>query len=304
MTVPLDRLDWDDLRIFIEAVKNQSVSGAARRLSISHSTVSRRLQRLEYVVGASLFERSRDGLVLTSHGRTILRRAEEIESGIVGLRNDLNGVKDAGGVIRFATMEGIASLFLAPRIFRFLRNYPELHLELVTSPTTVHVAQREADLFLSFFKPYGHGMISTKVGRFAAGLFASPDYLDRRGMPETPLDLAAHEFVGYIDQFVHLDAVRWLEELVEKPRITFSSSSMVAQMFAASGGQGMVVLPYFCDTRLHGLVPVLPDSKVYRDLWLTYHQDMRSIPRLKIFCKFLDELFGNEAGYMTGENGH
>ncbi len=61
----LEKLDWDDLRVFLEAAKSRSVTRAARGLGLDHSTVSRRLSRLEFAVGAALFGRSRNDLALT-----------------------------------------------------------------------------------------------------------------------------------------------------------------------------------------------------------------------------------------------
>ena len=75
MTAALRNLDWDDLRVFLEAARARSVSRAARVLNVDHSTVSRRLSRLEYAVGGALFERARDGLKLTDTGLSVLRRA-------------------------------------------------------------------------------------------------------------------------------------------------------------------------------------------------------------------------------------
>lgn len=295
----IDRLDWDDLRIFIEAVKQQSISGAAKQLAISHSTVSRRLARLEHVLGVPLFERQRDGLLLTGQGQAILRRVDEIEGGVHRLRSEVMGMEDVGGTIRLATMEGIASLFIAPELGGFCRDNAGIHVELITSPTTVHVAKREADLFLSFFRPYGSGMISQKIGRFSAGLFAAPSYLDRHGTPKNISALRDHHFVGYVDQYVRLDAVRWLEELVENPDLVFTSNSMIAQMGAALGGMGIIALPFFCEPEARGLVPVVSHHRVQRTCWLTVHEDMRNLPRIQLFKRFLSSLFREREDHLN-----
>ena len=300
MPTPLENLDWDDLRVFLEAAKSRSVTRAARLLGIDHSTVSRRLSRLEFAVGAGLFERNRDGLALTTSGALVLRRAEELEAGIRNLRTDLTGggmtgAGAVGGTVRLATMEGIASLYLAPRLAALRDAHPGLHVELVTSPQMVRVTRREADLFLSFFRPPGRGMASERIGGFPTGLYAAKAYLERHGTPGSTDDLAAHAFVGYIEELVQVDAVRWLEELVPAPRLVFTSNSMIAQMAAASGGLGIAVLPSFAVQGAPGLVPVLPDLRGQRELWLSGHPDMRGVPRVRAVSAFLRALIAGDA---------
>ena len=300
MATPLDHLDWDDLKLFLRAVRSKSMTGASRILGVSHSTVSRRLSRLEYAVGAGLFERTRDGLVLTTVGMTVLRRAEEIELGVNSLRSDMSSQSEVSGTVRLATMEGIASLYLASQLTRLTSKYPDLVLELITSPQTVRVARREADLFLSFFKPQGKALVGECIGRFATRLYASPSYLEKYGIPEGKEDLQRHHFVGYIEELVQLEAVRWLEDFIPSPNLAFASNSMIAQMFAASGGAGIVALPEFALRVNTGLINVLPDLQGHRDVWLSVHQDMANLSRIRVVSRFLKELMTSDEAKLGG----
>lgn len=301
MATPLDHLDWDDLKLFLRAVRSKSVTGASRLLGISHSTVSRRLSKLEYAVGAALFERSRDGLILTNTGMIVLRRAEEIELGVNSLRADMSGRSEVSGTVRLATMEGIASLYLSSRLNTLRKRFPDLHLELITSPQTVRVARREADLFLSFFKPQGTALVSECIGGFATRLYASSSYLEKFGIPEGKGDLENHQFVGYIEELVQVEAVRWLEEFVTTPNLVFTSNSMIAQMFAASGGVGIVALPEFALQIGIGLLNVLPELRGHRDLWLSVHQDMANRSRIRAVSRFLKELMTADDAKLEGK---
>ena len=286
----LEYLDWDDLKIFLQAARTRTVTGTARLLGISHSTISRRLSRLEFSVGSSLFERGRDGIVLTTAGQIVLKRAEEIETGINGLRTDMSHRNTVSGSVRLATMEGIASLYLAPRLSALTDRYPDLVLELVTSPQAVRVARREADLFLSFFKPEGLGFQTECIGSFTTRLYASRSYIDVHGEPATAEELAGHRFIGYVDELVQLDAVRWLEELVPTPQLVVLSNSMIVQMQAAVGGAGIVALPAFAHFAAGVLVPILPGLGGERMLWLSVHQDMANLSRIRATSRFLKHL--------------
>ncbi len=299
MTSPIERLDWDDLRIFIDVARVGSLSKAARTLKLDHSTISRRLTRLEYAVGATLFERGRGGVTLTEMGVAVMRRAEELAAGIRHLHADIGG-STAAGLVRLATMEGIASLWLTPRLNALHSRAPDLRLELVTSPQQVRVNRREADLFLSFFRPTGRNLISSQLGEFTTQLWASPEYLQRTGAPKVPADLARHNFVGYIEELVLLDAVRWLEELVPDPRLVFTSNSMISQLGAARGGLGIVCLPSFSGAGEAGLVKVLSDTlSGRRELWLSVHTDLAESPRIKAVTETLQSLIAADKAFIS-----
>jgi DNA-binding transcriptional LysR family regulator len=296
---PIEHLHWDDLRIFLDVARTGSLTRAARALKVDHSTVSRRLARLEYAVGANLFERGRGGVALTEMGLAVLRRAEELAAGIGNLRADLIGTK-SGGTVRLATMEGIASLWLTPRLIGLLESAPELRIELMTSSQQIRITRREADLFLSFFKPPGRNLNSVRLGSFVTQLWAAPAYLKRRGVPKSLDDLADHLFVGYIEELVQVDAVRWLEELVPDPNFVFTSNSMISQLGATRGGMGIVCLPSFSGAKDYGLRQVLPGvAEGKRDLWLSVHSDLASATRIKTVTAFLGDLIASDPAFSA-----
>lgn len=286
--LPIDALDWDDLRVFLDLARTGSLSGTARRLRIDHSTVSRRISQLEAAVGAGIFERSRTGFRLNELGERLLPRIEAIESEVIAVKAAVGAETAATGKVRLATMEGIASLYLAPRLLGLQETAPSLTLELVTSPQVIHVNRREADLFLSFFQPPGQGLVSERIGEFRLGLYASPAYIARKGEPANVEDLRRHEFVSYIDDLIQLDAVRWLQEVITDPTVIFHSNSMIAQMNAAIGGLGLVLLPRFAVSGGSTLTPILSDfAGTSREIWLNVHQDLRYVPKIKTVVAFL-----------------
>jgi DNA-binding transcriptional LysR family regulator len=288
----LDQLNWDDLRIFLAVARLGNLSKAARKLHIDQSTVSRRIAQLEYTLGASLFERSHIGLALNSFGEQLLESAQSMDNGFAALSASLDQQSSAlQGPVRIGTMEGIASLYLSSRLVDFNRDYPGVTVELVTSTQQLYVTRREADVFLGFFKPHGKGLDAEHMGRFSLHLYAADSYLEQYGEPGNAEELAQHRFVGYIDDLIQIDAVRWLEDAVEKPNLVFQSSSMLAQMFAAAAGAGIVLLPSFADAQRFGLRRLLSDEiHVTRDLWLSVHRELRYVPRVKAAVNFLENL--------------
>lgn len=297
----LENVDWDDLRVFLAVMRAGNLSQAAKQVQVDHSTISRRLARLELCLGGPLFERRKDGLRATPLAERIAPQVETMEGGIVALRENLNA--GAGqvpsGVVRVAMMEGIGSMYIARNLVQLGERFPQLRLELVTSPQLVNVSRREADIFLSFFKPTGRGLESEKVGSFALSLYGSQSYFDKYGEPRGVADLAHHRFVSYVDDLVQVGTVRWLDEVIAAPSIAFFSNSMLAQMAAAASGMGLVLLPRFSVINENGLRPVLfRQVVVERDLWLSVHVDLRYSTRIKTVLQYLKDLIAADQEFL------
>jgi DNA-binding transcriptional LysR family regulator len=289
----INRLAWDDLRIFLAVARHGNFSRAGRSLGMDHATVGRRISALEFALETPVFERDRIGCRLNAHGREMLTHVEAIEANLLALADILeNGAPGPAGHVRIATMEGIASLYLSDHFARFKETRPGISIELVTSSHDVRISQREADIFLGFFESRGANLETLRIGRFPLHLYASAEYLARRGTPRSLSALRDHAFVGYIDDLVQLDAVRWLHDVITDPVIDFYSSSMLSQMFAAAAGAGIVMLPAFARAERFGLVPVLPQLvDVHRDVWISTHQYLRRVPRINAVVAFLTQIF-------------
>ncbi|WP_186079872.1 LysR family transcriptional regulator [Burkholderia gladioli] len=284
--------NWQDLRIFLEVVRAGTFGGAARRLKVDHSTISRHVARLEEAINVTVFERDNQGLKITPRGREIVEHVEAMEISATALAEVLGGSHgEPSGCVRLATMEGIASLYLAGELVKLRRQHRNISVELVTTTQQMHVNQREADIFLSFFRPDGKALDAAPVGEFVLHLYASPQYLSEHGAPVDIEALAGHRFASYIDDLIQLDTVRWLKEVMAQPRLEFQSSSMLAQLFAAVEGAGIVMLPSFARAHRFGLVRILANEvKVKRTVWMTVHRELQYLPRIKVVTRFLRDI--------------
>lgn len=289
--------NWNDLRIFLEVYRCGSLSAAARQLRIDVSTVSRHIASLEKSLSAPVFQRLPAGLKATAKGREILSFIESMEShSLAMMQTDKTGISQLpAGEIRIGTMEGIASFYLAGKIVKFNEKFPNIMVELLTSSHQIHVNRREADLFLSFYPYDGKGLDILPVGKFRLYLYASENYFKKYGVPENNSDLRNHKFISYISDLIELDTVRWLDEAIINPDVIFSSSSLVAQMFAAASGAGIAMLPEFMHAERFELKPVLKDSvEVSRVVWLSVHSELRYLPKMKAIINFLLKAFGDD----------
>lgn len=287
-----DTPNWNDLRIFLEVGRSKTLAAAARKLAMDDSTISRRIASLESALDVAVFKRGHLGFSLTTEGEELLECVLEMESGALALAASLGGRRRTpAGRVRIATMEGIASLYLAAEFMTFKQRFPDIQIELATAASLVQVTRREADLFISFFPSEGRGVYSSVVGEFKCHLYASSEYLRLYGTPRTLEDLESHSFVSYIEDLVQLDTVRWLTEAVSNPKVAFRSSSMVAQMFSAAAGAGIVMLPSFVRPARFGMLGVMHgEIAVSRLVWLTVHRDLQYASRIKAVTAFIEEI--------------
>lgn len=300
--IPLEDMDWDDLRIFLAVMRTETLSQAAKRLKLDHSTVCRRIAQLELCLGGSLFQRHRTGLKPTELASSIAENADAVETAVLAMRESLCGNnQEPAGSVRIAMMEGIASLYLSRRLTPFLKQYPKIKLELVTSAQILNINRREAEIFISFFEPSGRNLHCQRVGQIALNLYGAENYFAEYGEPQSIEDLAQHQFTSYIDDLIQIDAVRWLDEIVVNPQISFYSNSMLAQMAAAASGAGLALLPRFAVEKEDTLRPILESQAVVRrDLWLSVHHDLEFSNRVKATLQYLKNLLISDQPYLNG----
>src|SRR5262249_28631034 len=147
---------------------------------------------------------------------------------------------------------------------------PKIVLELVSMPQAVNLTRKEADIFLSFFKPSVSGLTSEQVGSFSLFLYCSRSYIEQHGLPLHRDDLPAQYFIAYIEDLLANDAVRWLDEAVKNPDVRFYSNSIIAQCSAALSGTGIAMLPTFVAAGIPGLVRILErEVTVERKVWVS-----------------------------------
>lgn len=291
--------DWNDLRFFLELARQGRLAPAARRLRVDHTTVGRRVGELERTLDRKLFDRSDGGFTLTEAGRRLLPQAEAMEQAAEAVTVALQDGGAAAGRVRLATMEGIASQYLARLLPALAMRHPGLLVELVTSPALINLTKREADVSLSFVPPRGPRLQIREIGAFSLFLYAAPAYLAAHGTPATPGDLAAHVFVDYVEDLVQIAEVHWLLDVIAEPTVVLRSSSMFAQQTAAANGAGLVLLPSFAGERDPRLVTVLkPLVRTERPIWLAVHEDLAWLPRVRALTRFLEESLAADRAFL------
>ncbi|MEM7020729.1 MAG: LysR family transcriptional regulator, partial [Pseudomonadota bacterium] len=143
----LSQIDWDDLRFFLAVARTGTVTGAARRLSVNHSTVTRRITAFEKKVGVRLFERLSTGYVTTPAGEDVLNHAERMETEFNAMERHIAGRDDKlGGPLCVTAPATLINNLFMPHIARFIEIYPDIELQLMASYENINLNRREADI--------------------------------------------------------------------------------------------------------------------------------------------------------------
>ncbi|HUM94072.1 MAG TPA: LysR family transcriptional regulator [Candidatus Competibacter sp.] len=288
-------MDWNDLRYFLAVARLGRLSPAARRLQVEHSTVSRRIESMERAMGTRLFERHRDGLVLTEAGHALLPMAEKVEATVAVLSEELSGQDlSVHGEVRVGTPEGLAVIFLTPRLKPLLDDYPRLTVELLALPRLANLASREADLAITLEPPRRGPYIVYRWTDYTYFLYGAKDYLGKHEPITTRADLAKHPFIAYIDDYLLIPELRFLEKLCDEPNLRFSSTSMLAHREAVLAGVGLAVLASYIGASDARLVKVLPDEAYFQHtFWLAAHADRLRLKRVRLVWDYLVALIGD-----------
>src|SRR6266404_5266855 len=294
------RYNWDDIVYFLEVARARNLVRAGQKLKVDHTTVSRRVRELERSLNTTLFKRSKSGFALTEIGLRLLQYAEGMENQANLIVETVVGEEsaDAAGAVRIASMEGIGSMYLTRCIADFHKQYPSIQIELITDTRLLDMTRREADIFVSFFKPRGKRLSVKKIGEFKIALYAIAEYLGKHRHPITVKDLEEHVFVDFIDEHIHIKENRWLSDILRPQHTAFRSTSLVSQYIAVSSGIGIAMLPSYVAAHNRDLRSVMPSYFSIRDIWLSVHEDILHIGRIKAVMNFLDKRIAADRNFL------
>ena len=192
------RLDWNDLRTFLAVAESGSLNAAARLLGMTQPTISRRMEDLEYRLGARLFERSSRGVSLTVAGEYARDLATSMAKfGETIVRSVGGWDKSFAGRVRVSSPDGLATLILMPNVAAFQMANPEIDLAIDCGLWHESPLEGETDLTLTMTESGPPDVVSVPVATLHYALFASQDYLRLYGTPKSFADVAKHRWVRH-----------------------------------------------------------------------------------------------------------
>lgn len=237
--------DLNALVIFAKVVESGSLSGAARRLGMPVSTVSRRIAEFEQALGVRLLERSTRNLALTNLGKEVYEHAlRSVELGEAVECVVSNHLSDMSGILRLSAPPNISDSLLTPLVIEFQKLYPNVRFQiLVTERCVDHIADG-VDLVFRGGALRDSSLVARRLLAYRHRLVATPAYLKRCGSLRKPQDLLEHRLLAFSHWkpdctwcFVHENG-RDKQTLTFQPFFAMNDFTGLAPMLLAGYGIG------------------------------------------------------------------
>ena len=287
-TPPRD-FDWSLARTFLAALESGSLLGAAKRLGSSQPTVGRQISELESQLGVALFERTGRGLVPTQSALQLAVSAQAMEAAALQLaRSGSGSQKQVKGTVRVTASQPVACYLMPPILSDMRRALPEIQVELESSNVVSNLLRREADIAVRMVRPDQATLVAKKVGAVKVGIYASRDYLARRGTPRQPMDLIGHDLIGYDKGEDIIRGFRAFGQSIDREAFAFRTDDLILQWQAVRAGLGIGFFATYLGRADPDVLTILPALTLPElPVWLTVHREIRTSQRIRAVFDFL-----------------
>ncbi|MEL6620625.1 MAG: LysR family transcriptional regulator [Pseudomonadota bacterium] len=277
-------MDWGDLRYVLETVRHSGLSGAARALGVNHATVARRIAAAEAALGTRLFDRRPTGYVPTEAGQDAARAAEAMESRQAELSRSI-AARDAdpSGSLTVTAPQLLIQTALAPILAGFAAAHPSVAVTVLGANATLNLAHREADVAIRISDSPDLDLVGRQVAPQRSAVYASHRYWAQRGPePDAPLHWL---------RFLHWEAPpKQVRAAYSQVPVAMTLDDMVAMQGAVRAGIGATRMPCFLGDTDPDLMRVPGiDVMPYPPIWVLTHADLRGVPRIAAFTRFVSD---------------
>lgn len=284
--------------IFLEVVQRGSFAAAARSLGMSGPAVSKQVQSLERKLGVKLLHRTTRKVSLTEEGsiysvraRKALEDLNEAEQQILEMKASPTGRLKINAPMSFGRQ------YLVEPIARFAKLYPEIDLEAHFDDRWVDIVGEGYDVVVRIGALNDSSLVARKLADCPISLFASPSFLEEKGMPKTIEDVERYPAIIYTQQNQSHEW-RYLGPKnhtgVLKLKRHFAANNAELEVEACIQGIGIAVLPIFAAAehlQAKRLVKILPEYRAApeRGIYALYPQNRNLSTRVRLFVDWLAE---------------
>jgi len=243
------RENYNDLLAFLAVARERSFTRAAAQLGVSQSALSHTIRGLEARLGLRLLTRTTRSVAPTEAGERLLRSLAPSFDDIDASLAALGELRDKpGGTLRITTSEHAASTILWPAVVELLREYPDIHMEVITDSSLTDIVAERFDAGIRLGEQVAKDMIAVPIGpSVRMAVVGAPAYLASRPPIRTPRDLTGHDCIN-IRFLTHGGLYAWefekdghaLNVRVEG-RLTFNNVRHILE--AADAGFGLACVP-------------------------------------------------------------
>jgi len=290
------KISTEELQAFTSVIDCGSITAAAEQLGQTTSGISRALGRLEQKLATTLLNRTTRRLELSEEGKLFLGHARQIIDAIDAAEESLLVRRQApAGRLRLDTASPFMLHVMVPLIGDFRRAYPAIELELASSDQFIDLLEKRTDVAIRIGHLQDSTLHARLLGQSRRRILAAPNYLARRGQPETPAELAGHSCLGFITPgSLNTWPLRQgeAEGLTITPALSASSGETLRQL--ALAGEGIVCLSDFMtreDRATGHLIEVLSSATLasFQPIHAVYYRNTALSARIACLLDFLSD---------------
>ena len=289
------------IKSFVALVESRSISKAAERMDIAVSAVSRRLKELESGLGVQIVQRTTRRMHITEAGEKFYRRCGRLLDDLEEAKREANNTATAlSGTLKIATPLSFGVAHLSPAVAAFMHLHPQIKIELDMSDRRIDLVEEGLDLAIRIGALEDSSLMARKLASVRHVVCASPDFLNRHGIPSTPQDLSALPALCYgnlsqPDTWHYHDKDSKPGQVKVPMRMRANNGDALVE--AAIAGLGVLCEPSFI---VHGSVergvlkPLLTDYQWNpMGIFAVYPQTKHMPTRVRAFIDFLVSSFGD-----------
>jgi DNA-binding transcriptional LysR family regulator len=290
-------MDWDNLRLVVAIADARSLSGAARDLNVTLSTVMRRLDALELSLSARLFDRHRKGYEPTVAGEILLQEARAIAPRIDGLKRELLGLDmRLSGTVRLTTAIATVAYLLTPALADFVQSWPTISLDISESSALLDLSRREADVALRFSNKPLDSWVGRRLGFVQYRVYA------KRGAAGLPQQQTNIGELFATSRWIELNRAQgqtrcssWLQGKIAREQVVCRVDAFNSMVALLRSGCGIGLLPDYVGASHPELIAISdPIEDLKNPAWLLTHPDLRRTARIKAFMEFVGDAVGKK----------
>ncbi|MFZ6691019.1 LysR family transcriptional regulator [Undibacterium sp. SXout20W] len=238
----------EDLRIFLEVAQAGNLSKVAQARAIAVSSVARKIDALEISLTTKLFHRTSRAIILTDAGERFLPHAKSMIAELDDAKDELSALRaDPRGLLSVTAPAAFGRRYLTPAITSFLKQYPLMEIDLELSDQVIDLSAQRLDVAIRIGTLPDSDLIATRLAPLNRLACASPDYLERCGVPRSPLELIEHNCLKKLSR--HLPYEWNFPGTHQNKAIpvkgSFRSDDVEALLQAAVAGMGVIHLASF-----------------------------------------------------------
>ena len=274
------------------------MSAASVKLGITPAMVGQHVAALEERLGMRLLNRTTRRQSLTDFGKSYLEQCRDILERVSVADEDAEASQaKPRGQLKITAPTTFGAEVLMPALQRYRAAAPEVTLDITLTDRNVDIVDEGFDIAFRIGELPDSRLIARRLAPYRMMICAAPAYLARRGHPDHPADLAAHDAIG----FTPAARSPWKltkgdGEIEVSPQVSITVNSGQAVRMAARAGLGVIMQPailLMSDIEAGLLVRLFPDWHLReRSMSLIYHRDRRMTPRLRSVISFAISEFG------------